>query len=119
MTSLAILNDTTKNLIKALEEYKPLPSIVYIFKAVYNDTGKVTELTYADTDKQHIIISKEEYEKFPFIDRLYVIDGKLIEKQKSYYVNRLALIEGNRWYTSKSNMLIMGNERGWDERRNS
>lgn len=113
------MNDTTKNLIKAIQEYKPLKAVEYVYKAIYDDSGKVTKLTYEETNEQHIIITKEEFEKYPLFNRLYIINGKLVEKEKNYYINKLNLADGERWFTSKSNMLIMGNEKGWDERRNN
>lgn len=113
------MNETTKNLIIALQDYKvevPKPEII---KLTYDkDTGIVDGCTAEDTDKPWIEISKEQYDAGIFYKRLKVVDGKLIEIQK-ITIKNLPLVEGERWFTTRDNMLIIGNERGWDERGNS
>jgi hypothetical protein len=111
------MNETTKNLLQALADYKPPKTKPIVIKLTYDlVTGIVNGLTFEDTDKPWIEISREQYDAGIQYKQLKVVNGKL-EEIPRIRLKRLPLVEGTRWYTTKSNMLIMGNERGWDERR--
>ncbi len=117
--SLDNLNETTKNLLIALSEYKPPICKPIIIKLTYNkDTGIVDGFTMEETDKPWIEISREQYNAGFQCKKLKVVNGKLEEIKRSTF-KELPLVEGNRWFTTKENMLIIGNERGWDERGNN
>lgn len=117
--SLNNLNETTKNLLKAFEDYSPPETSKIIIKLTYDkSTGIIDGHTFEDTNKPWIEITREQYDKGVHLKRLRVVDGKLEEIQYTN-VKKTMLVEGNRWFTTKENMLIIGNERGWDERGNS
>lgn len=118
MTSSDDMNETTKNFLIALSEYNPPVCKPVIIKLVYDaDTGIVENIEFGDTDKPYVEISREQYEAGVHFRRLRVVNGKL-EGIPKIRIKKLALVDGNTWHTT-NNMLIMGNERGWDERRNS
>lgn len=117
--SLDNLNETTKNLLIALNEHVEKQPAPVIIKLIYDDvTGIVNGFTMEETDKPWIEITREQYNAGFQYKRLKVVNGKL-EEIKRTTTKELQLVEGNRWFTTKENMLIIGNERGWDERRNS
>lgn len=119
MTLFNNLNETTKNLLIALTNYKMENPKPVIIKLTYNaDTGLVDGFTMEETDKPFVEVSREQYDTGIQYKRLKVVDGKLVEITKITFI-KLPLIEGNRWFTSKNNMLIIGNERGWSERGNN
>lgn len=113
------MNETTKNLLIALEKYKfeePKPVVI---KLVYDkETGLIEGITTEETDKPWLPVTQEEYTFGIPYKALRVVDGKLVPIPK-VYTKKLPLVDGERWFTTKENMLIMGNEKGWDERRNS
>lgn len=119
MTSSSNLNETTKNLLTVLNEYKEKQPVPVVIKLTYNPhTMLVDGFTMEDTDKPWIEITREQYEAGFETKKLRVVNGKLEEITKDN-LKKLPLVEGKRWKTSASNMLIIGNERGWDERGNS
>lgn len=118
MTSLDDMNETTKNFLLALSEYTPPISKPVVIKLVYNaDTGIVENIEFGNTDKPYVEISREQYEAGIHFQQWRVVNGKL-ESIPRVRTKKLALVNGNTWYTT-NNMLIIGNERGWDERGNS
>lgn len=113
------MNETTLNLIKALKEYTPAEIKPIIIKLIYDkETGIVNGFTMEDTDEPWIEISKEQFDAGIHYKKLRVVNNKL-EEIIVDNPKKLLLESGNKWYTKEENMLIMGNERGWDERRNS
>ncbi len=113
------MNETTKNFLQAIQEFKITPAKAVVIKLTYElDTCIVDGFTFEDTDKPWIEITREQYNAGIQYRQLKVVDGKLIEIPR-IRIKKLPLIEGNRWYTTKENMLIIGIERGWDERRDS
>jgi hypothetical protein len=117
--SLDNLNETTKNLLIALSENIEKQPAPVIIKLTYNSvTGLVDGFTMEETDKPWIEISREQYNAGFQCKKLKVVNGKLEEIKRST-TKELLLVEGNRWFTTKENMLIIGNERGWDERGNT
>ncbi len=117
MTSLENMNETTKNFLQALADYIPLTPKSIVIKLTYDpNTNIVDGFTFEDTDKPWIEITREQYNAGIQYKQLKVINGKL-EEIPRIRLKKLPLVEGTRWYTTKSNMLIIGNERGWDERR--
>jgi hypothetical protein len=107
-----------RNLLIAISEYVPLETKPIIIKLTYDaNTGLVDGLEFYDTDKPYIEISREQYEANLHFKRLRVVDGKL-EEIPRIRLTKLALVTGDTWYTT-NNMLIIGNERGWNERGNS
>jgi hypothetical protein len=113
------MNETTKNLLQALAEYKAPVSKPIVIKLTYDpDTNIVDGWTFEDTDKPWIEITREQYNQNIQHKKLKVVNGKL-EEIPRIRLKKLPLVEGTTWYTTKGNMLIIGNERGWDERRDS
>lgn len=118
MTSLDDMNETTKNLLIALRDYKPPECKPVIIKLIYDaETGIVENIEFGDTDKPYVEITREQYEAGLHYRHSRVVNGKL-EPIPRIRLKQLALVEGSTWYTN-DNMLIIGNKRGWDERRNS
>ena len=118
MTSSDNMNETMRNLLIAISEYVPSETKPIIIKLTYDaNTGLVDGLEFYDTDKPYIEISREQYEAGIHIGQLQVVNGKL-ERVARIRLKKLTLVSGNTWYTT-NNMLIMGNERGWNERGNS
>jgi hypothetical protein len=119
MTSWDNLNETTKNLLIALENYKVEQPKPIVIKLIYDkDTGLIEGITTEETNKPWLPVTKEEYNAGIPYKALKVINGKLIPMPKIHF-KLLPLIKGNRWFTTKENMLIIGNENGWDERGNN
>lgn len=119
MTSSNNLNETTKNLLIALSEYKEEQPVPVVIKLTYNkETGLVDGFTMEDTDKPWIEITREQYDSGIIAKKLRVVNGKLEEVTRDNSI-KLPLVKGNRWRTTESNMLIIGKERGWNERGNS
>lgn len=119
MTSSDNLNETMRNLLTALDDYNPEETIPVVIKLTYDKvTGIVDGFTMEDTDKPWVEISKDQYNAGIQYRRLKVVDGQLVDNPK-ITTKELPLVEGKRWFTKKDNMLIIGNERGWDERGNS
>lgn len=113
------LNETTKNFLKALEEYKPADPVPVVIKLTYDpNTNIVDGLAFEDTDKPWVEITKEQFDSGIHYKKLKVVNGKLEEIPLEVW-NKLALVEGDKWHTLESNMLITGNERGWNERGNN
>lgn len=118
MTSSDNLNETTRNLLIALSEYVPPVCKPVIIKLTYDaTTGLVDGLEFFDTDKPYVEITREQYEAGVHFQCWRVVDGKLTRIPR-IRLKQLALVPGSKWYTT-NNMLIIGNERGWDERGNS
>lgn len=119
MTSLDNMNETTKNFLQAIKEFdpgKPKPTVI---KLTYDPVTNIVDgVTFEETDKPWIEITREQYNAGFQYKRLKVVDDKFEEIPKINVI-KLPLVPGNTWFTSKENMLIMGNERGWDERRDS
>lgn len=114
------LNETTKNFLQSLKDFKEEQEYTpIIIKLTYNEeTGIVDGYTMEDTEKPWIEITREQYNLGIQYKRLKVVDGKLVEILK-VTTKKLPLVQGDRWYTTKENMLIIGKERGWDERGNN
>lgn len=116
MTSSNTMNETTANLIKAINELVVTPAPKIAFKLTYDpETNYVTGCTCDNTALPFIEITREQWEQGLHYKKLQVIDGKIAEVTK-HYVTTLRLMAGNRWFTDSSNMLIMGKDRGWDGR---
>jgi hypothetical protein len=74
------MNETTLNLIKALEEYKPIEAVPVVIKMTYDpETLIVTGTTVEDTDGPWIEITQEQYDAGIQFKRLKVINGKIEE----------------------------------------
>lgn len=122
-TSSVSLDDieTTNNLLKVLENYKPPVPRIPVIRVVYDEvTGNVITTTHdTETTEPHIIISQEEYDWLTTQMYLRVVNGKL----ESYDLNSeapvLQLKEGTTWKTTEDNMLVMGNDTGWNDKSNS
>lgn len=113
------MNETTKNFLQAIQEFKPTPAQAVIIKLTYDPVTNIVDgFTFEDTDKPWVEITREQYNQGLQYKQLKVVDGKILEIPR-IRTKKLPLVEGNRWYTSKENMLIIGTERGWDERRDS
>lgn len=113
------MNETTKNFLQAIKEHKFIPAAPIVIKLTYDPITKIVDgFTFEDTDKPWIEISREQYNAGIQYKQLKVVNGKL-EEISRIRIKKLPLVEGTRWYTTKENMLIIGNERGWDERRDS
>lgn len=119
MTSSSNMNETTKNFLQAIKEFNPKKPAPIVIKLTYDPiTNIVNGLTFEDTDLPWVEITREQYNAGIQYKQLKVVDGKL-EEILRLKLKKLPLVQGNKWYTQANNMLIIGNERGWDERRNS
>ena len=117
--SLENLNETTKNLLQALNEFKPAPVKPVDIKLLYDEkTGMVYSFTGGETDKPYVSITVEQYKANYHLKNLRVVNGKL-EEVSRIRLKQLPLVEGNKWFTHKDNMLVIGKDNGWDERRYS
>lgn len=113
------MNETTKNFLKALNEFVTEPIDPISIKLTYDpDTFYVTGCTSGDTDQPYVEITHEQWRKGFHYQKLKIVDGKptVVERIRK---KELALMHGNRWHTDRSNMLIIGTDKGWDERTNS
>ena len=112
-----IMNETTKNLIQALKEFKPEQPKPVVIKLTYDPlTNIVDGFTFEETDKPWIEISRQQYDEGIHFKKLKVVNGKL-EEISRIRLRKLPLIKGNKWFTDKDNMLIIGKDNGWDERK--
>jgi hypothetical protein len=74
------MNETTLNLLKALEEYTPPEVKPIVIKLMYDpETHVVLGATFEDTDKPWIEITKEQYDSGLPFRRLKVVNGKIEE----------------------------------------
>lgn len=95
---------------------KPKPIVI---KLTYDvETGIVDGFTFEETDKPWVEITREQFNLGFHYKRLRVVNGKIEEITKDLTI-KVAIVPGNRWFTDESNMLIIGKDRGWDERRDS
>jgi hypothetical protein len=117
MTLSNNMNDTTKNLIEAFDNFKSQSRKILVYKLTYDiDTGIVNGCTIDDTDQPYVEVTQEQIDKGIGYKKLRYINGKL-EEIPRVRLKKLPLVQGNKWHTCNSNMLIIGNERGWDERQ--
>lgn len=116
MTSSEPMNETTANLIKVLSEYvEPEPAKVVI-KLTYDPvTSIVTGWTFEDTTEPFVEITHEQWKNNFHCQPLKIVDGRPVVRERHRKVE-LRLVPGSKWTTDKSNMLIMGKDRGWDKR---
>lgn len=70
--------------------------------------------TFEETTDTHMIISQEQYDYVITHQRLRVVNGQIIQVPIDE-AGTLFLKEGGKWKTAEDNMLIMGNDRGWDD----
>ena len=74
------MNETTLNLIKALQEYKPLEMPPVVIKLTYDpETLFVTGATFEDTDSPWVEITQEQYDAGIQFKKLKVVNGKIEE----------------------------------------
>lgn len=110
------------NLQKVLEEFQknPLPpDKPIVYKLTYDpETMIVNGFTTYETDQPYIEITKEQSESGLFGRALRVV-GNTFEEVNNLELKKLPLVEGDKWHTTESNMLIQGTEKGWDERKNN
>lgn len=110
------MNETTLNFLKAISEYKEEPVKPIVIKLTYDpETFIVDGLTFDETDKPWIEITREQYDKAIYARKWKVVDGKLEEIVKVRTI-QLPLVKGDKWHTHESNMLIIGKDNGWTTR---
>jgi len=110
------LNDTTKNLLIALEALEQPEPKKLVRKVLYDpETGLTNGFTFDDTNQPFVEITKEQYDQKVHIHTWKVVDGKLTPIVKARR-QVLQLVPGNRWHTVAGNMLIIGEDDGWDKR---
>lgn len=113
------MNETTANLIQALEEFNPNPPQKIVIKLTYDPTTSyVTGCTFEDTTEPYVEITHEQWKNGFHYQQLKIVNGKPVVRER-IRKQHLQLVPGNKWYTDKDNMLIMGKERGWSERSSS
>ena len=96
------------------KEEKPV-----VYKLVYDpETFLVTERTIDETNKPYIEITREQFiSTMNNFNSLRIVGNKYEEVIPEEPSSVLPLAEGDKWKTSNDNMLIMGNDKGWDERK--
>ena len=115
MTSSKNLNETTENFLLALEKHVPQNNHQVVIKLTYDPiTNYVNGWTFENTDLPFVEITREQYDQGFQYKRLKIIDGIPVEIKKVSKID-LGLVKGNRWFTDRSNMLIIGLDNGWDE----
>ena len=107
---------------KALKEFVPPTPEAIVFKFIYDPkSGYVTACTVHDTDQPFIVVTAEQYDAYK--GKLWkLVDGKLVERKYMFPHEEPEgppVVEGSTWKTTEDNMLIMGNDKGWDDRNNS
>ena len=116
MTSSEPMNETTENFIKALSELSLAPIESIIIKLTYDPiTQYVTGCTFEETDQPFVEITREQWNSGLHYQTLRVINGKPVAVERNRK-RELALVPGNQWHTDRSNMLVIGTDKGWDER---
>lgn len=70
--------------------------------------------TFEDTDLPWVEITKEQYDNKVHLQRWKVVDGQLTQIVK-FARKFLRLVPGTTFYTVAGNMLIVGNDDGWDK----
>ena len=111
------MNKTTENFFKVYNNWDPtIPPPPVIFRLIYDQkTGKATALTSQETEQIHIVITREQANRYPHQDpRAYVVDGKLEWKTKKLNIteqpNKLAVNEhADVAIITDYNMLIIDN----------
>lgn len=116
MTSSDDLNETTKNLIEALNSVKE-ETTHFVIKLTYEaSTGRVTGCTFDDTSEPWIEITRQQYNSNIHLVPGVVVEGKWSPITKGRRIGK-RLKPGNTWHTVAGNMLIVGNDDGWDRVR--
>lgn len=116
-SSISSNEQTTRNLEIALELLQPIESKPIVRKLTYDPVTGITEsLTFEETNLPYVVITKEQYDNNVHLHRWKVIDGELTPIVKAP-PRLLQLVPGNRWYTTAGNMLIIGEDDGWDKYR--
>lgn len=113
------MNETTLNFLRAISEFTPDTAPLITIKLTYDpDTLYVTGCTFNETDQPFVEITREQWNNGFHYQRLKIVNGRptAVERVRK---RQLALVPGNRWHTEASNMLIIGNGKGWDERTDS
>lgn len=74
------MNKTTKNFLKALENYNPPETVAVVWKLCYDkETGVILDLTTEETVLAYIEISRLEADQNPHLNPYArVVDGELI-----------------------------------------
>jgi hypothetical protein len=74
------MNETTMNLLKAIQEYKEPEVTPIVIKLIYDpETTLVTGFTFEDTDKPWVEITREQYDSGLPFKKLKVVNGKIEE----------------------------------------
>ena len=116
MTLSTDLNNTTfQNLIEALSNQKNVEPVPIVIKLTYDpDTLYVNGITFEDTDLPWIEITRQQFNEGIQFKRLRVENNKLVEVVKQTAVRTRRLVPGNTWKTTKGNMLLIGEDDGWN-----
>lgn len=116
MTSSNDSNDNIATLEAALEALEHTAPKVLVRKVLYDpETGLTNGFTFDDTNQPYVEITKEQYDQKVHIHTWKVVDGKLTPIVKARR-QTLQLVPGNKWHTVAGNMLIVGDDDGWDKR---
>lgn len=114
-SSISSAEQTTRNFELALEALQPVESKPIVRKLTYDPVTGITQtLTFEDTNLPYVVITKEQYDKKIHLQRWKVVDGELTPIVKAP-PRLLQLVPGNRWHTVAGNMLIIGDDDGWDK----
>lgn len=110
------MNETTDNFFEIYDHWEPSNPPMVIFRLIYDEkTGKAIDLVVNETDKMHIVITREQADLYPHLDpRAYVVNGKLQWKIKKLNINeqpnQLLVKEDSAGQTiTDYNMLIINN----------
>lgn len=110
------MNETTANFLKAIQEYKPQPTVPVVIKLTYDpETMYVTGCTFEDTDEPFIIITHEQWKNGFHCRPLKIVNGQAVPIER-IRKRELQLVPGSTWFTDRSNMLIIGKDKGWDKK---
>lgn len=124
MNSYSNLNETTKNLLKAIQEYKPLESRPTVWKLIYNsETGRVLDVTAGeppDNSDWFQITADEAKLHLQWDPRVRIKDKKIVKiklpsdlKQPSSEKRCVWSDPDGNYSSSDFHLLIPGNTRKW------
>lgn len=109
------MNETTKNLWRALENYTPPETKPLVWRLVYDPvTGKPLNVITDETNRPYIEITRAEADTYPHQDpRVSVVDGKIVrnikrlQSQEIPYRLQIVSDENGDVATDDYNMLII------------
>lgn len=128
MNNMTASEETTKNLLEAIENYinnPPPPRKPLVTKLLYRDDGTVIGLTEDNVPEGQAWIpaDRKEFEsKYGYATHwLRIVDEKIVNTKPRSTTNKINLEPGTTWQADSTFRLVVGEENskdtdGWDKK---